>query len=132
MSDGTRFDGTLDLPMVDHLDSTNFREGNTIIMGGCLGGRDNAETGLREGEAIVSAFSLEARIARLLGMFSDATKKALKCQLNPFGHILQDLGMHIFQRRTLRIAPCLEGPDSYPHFTNEFCEMAYQAKSYGR
>src|SRR5713226_3998940 len=23
-------------------------------------------------------------------------------------------------------------PDSYPHFTNGFCEMAYQAKSYGR
>src|SRR5713226_10217629 len=22
--------------------------------------------------------------------------------------------------------------DSYPHFTNGFCEMAYQAKSYGR
>jgi hypothetical protein len=29
-------------------------------------------------------------------------------------------------------SPRLSKPDSYPHFTNGFCEMAYQAKSYGR
>src|SRR5260221_12604774 len=28
--------------------------------------------------------------------------------------------------------PWLWKADSYPHFTNGFCEMAYQAKSYGR
>src|SRR6266567_1460042 len=88
------------LTMVDHFDGANLGEAHPLIMrgrlGGCPGDRDNgdnAKATLREGETVISAFALEARIARLLGMFSDSTKECLESQINTNGNVLQDLGM---------------------------------------
>ncbi len=89
---GTGFQFPFDLTMVDHLDAANLGEAHPLIM--C-----DTEARLREGEAIVSAFALETRIARVLGMFSHSAEEGFESQVNPNRNILHDLGMHDGERR---------------------------------
>src|SRR3989442_263299 len=79
---GTGFYLPLDLAMVDHLDSANLGESDTVIMrgrpGGCPGDRDNgddAKATLREGETVVAVMTFEAWVTWLLSMFSHSSKE---------------------------------------------------------
>src|SRR2546425_1375323 len=96
---GTGFHLAFDLAMIDHLHAPNLGEAHPLIMRGRPVDGDNAEATLREGEAIVSPLALEARIARILGMFSHATEERLKSQVNPDGDILKYLRVNPTQGR---------------------------------
>src|SRR5258708_24053177 len=78
--------------MVPHLYGADLGEAHSLIMG-------DAETGLGEGEALIAPFALEARIARSLTSFT-TPEKGLHGKFNPFRHVLQDLGVDIFEGGT--------------------------------
>ncbi len=78
--------------MVHHLYGADLGEAHSLIMG-------DAETGLGEGEALIAPFALEARIARSLTSFT-TPEKGLHGKFNPFRHVLQDLGVDIFEGGT--------------------------------
>jgi hypothetical protein len=91
--DRTGFDGTLHGAVIDHFDTADLGEADTGIM------RDTKAT-LREGETIVAGSRTEAREPRGLTNF-DATEEGFKGELNTYRDVLQDLGMHAFEGRTL-------------------------------
>src|SRR5205823_5289899 len=93
-ADRAGLDLAFDRPMVDHLDSTDLGEGDTIIMG-------DAKSTLREREAIVASLSLKTWEARLFRLCFDASEEGLKGQVNSDGHILQDLRMDVLKRGAL-------------------------------
>src|SRR6266699_3952774 len=96
---GERLDLALDRAVIDKLDTANLGEAHPIIVGGCLGGRDNAESRLRIGEAVITPFAFETRIAQLFFVL-DTPEESLESQFHPFRDILQDLRVNRFQRRT--------------------------------
>lgn len=61
------------------------------------------KAGLRVAEGVVAVAPTEAGKARILACL-EPTKEGFERQVNPHGHILQDLAMHIGKRRT----QCLE------------------------
>src|SRR5437588_1182415 len=75
----TRFDFAFHRTVVDHLDAANLGEAYTFIV-------RHTKAALREGETIISALAFEARIAGVLGMFSDSTKEGLESLINTHGH----------------------------------------------
>ena|SRR3989442_3359731 len=84
MMDGERLDLAAYRAMIDHLDAPDLGEADAIIMG-------DGKAGLWEGEAVIAVPAFEAWIARVLGMFSRATKKGLEGQVNPYCDVLQHL-----------------------------------------
>ena len=58
---------------------------------------------LLEGEAIVSAITLETRITSFMRAFLHAAKERLKCKVNSFLHILQNLRMYLLEFRVFTL-----------------------------
>jgi len=57
------------------------------------------EAALRIAEAIIASVALKSGVARFLTCFASA-KKRLECQVNADSHILKDLRVNRFERRT--------------------------------
>ena len=89
---GERLDLALDRAVIDKLDTANLGEAHPIIVG-------DAESRLRIGEAVITPFAFETRIARLFFVL-DTPGESLQSQFHPFRDILQDLRVNRFQRRT--------------------------------
>jgi len=91
--DGTGLHLAFERAMVDHLETANLGEADPLIV-------SDTEARLCEGERVIAALALEARIARLLGILSQTAKEGLEGQFYPFRHILQDLRMDLLKSRT--------------------------------
>lgn len=89
--DCTGFHLALNRAVIDHLDTTYLGEADPLIVG-------NAEARLREGERVVALMPFETRVAWVFTIL-DAAEEGLKSQFYSFRDILQDLGIHAFQRR---------------------------------
>jgi len=90
-SKSTRFHLALDRAMIDHLDAANLGKHHAAIMG-------DAETTLREGEAIIAVSPAKTGVARLFAS-DPSPKEGFEGQVNTDGYILQHLRMHLFQWR---------------------------------
>jgi len=84
--DGACLDLSLDRAMVDHLETANLRETDTVIVG-------DATSTLREGEAVRAAIALEAWIARFLCVFFHTAEEGFESEIDTYRHMLQNLGM---------------------------------------
>jgi hypothetical protein len=92
-ANSTRFDLALDWTMIDHLNTADLGEANTVIMG-------DGETRLREGEGVIAVFASKARIAMLL-TFSKTPKEGFHRQVNTNSNVLKNLRVNSFERGTL-------------------------------
>ena len=90
---GTRFDTSLDGSMVHHLEGTNLGKRHTAIM-------RQGKTGLREAKTIVAIMPTKPRIARRFPGFH-AAEEGLEGQINAHSDVLQHLGMHRLEGRTV-------------------------------
>lgn len=92
-SNSTRFHLPFDRAMIDHLDSSNLRNHYTIVI-------LDAEATLGEREGVIAPIAFEPGIPRVLTSFA-TPEEGFERQVNTDGYILQDLRMHISERRTL-------------------------------
>ncbi len=84
--DRTGLDYTTNGAMIDHLDTANFGETDTVIMG-------DGEAALRVGDRVIAAMTLKSGIARFFTGL-DPSKKGFQSKINANRHVLQDLRMH--------------------------------------
>ena len=82
------FDG----PMVDHFETSNLGEADSLIVG-------DTKSTLRKGETIISSPALKAWEAWVLRMLFAAAEEGFEGQINTYRNILQDLGMDCIQGR---------------------------------
>jgi hypothetical protein len=90
-SEGQGFNRALNWPMQHKPQHPNFRDTQEA----CLHGKAR----LLKGEAVIASRSMKTREARLFSRF-DTTEKRFIGQVYPLLGILQDLTMHLRQRRT--------------------------------
>ncbi len=97
---GTRFETSLEGPMIDHLDRANLGKRHAVIM------RDGKAT-LGEAETIVAVTPTEPGISRSFylpprqGARFHTAKERFEGQINPNGDVLQGLGMDGTERGAL-------------------------------
>lgn len=87
-----RLGGAFQMSVIDDLDLANLRDGQAAALT-----IERTATGhLRKGQRVIASLAAKARIARILARF-ESPKERLHRQIEPFGHLLQDLGMHPFE-----------------------------------
>jgi len=97
----TRLDGPSKRTMDDRLEAPDLGEEHPVTV--------QLVPRLRIAKRVVPFAPTEARIARRLTCLH-ATKERLKGEVNPNGHVLQDLAMHAGQRRALGFERPKGGP----------------------
>jgi hypothetical protein len=86
---------SLDGAVLDYFDRSDFGNHHPVIQ--------QLKPGLLEGEAIVSAITLETRITNFIRACLHAAKERLKSKVNSFLHILQNLRMYLLEFRVFTL-----------------------------
>jgi hypothetical protein len=86
---------SLDGAVLDYFDCSDFGNHHPMIQ--------QLKPRLLEGEAIVSAITLETRITNFIRACLHAAKERLKSKVNPFLHILQNLRMYLLEFRVFTL-----------------------------